>query len=933
MANNNISEMTYEGIKSRGIANDLWAPFERAEAYPMDITSVFGSYETAASYAKNGATSYAGQTIAVAGTGLETKAYKITSGGTLVELADENLVKKVAIDVLTETLVKENASEAYDTLEEVSAWIKSHPEDAAKMNLDITSLKESAHTHSNKNILDDISQANINAWTNPSKAISANTAVSATCLYNKNYPGYGIDVKYIAKGDDFGGSESYYTYISVNGESNFNNMAHFNDGIHLCNGGAYRGGVIYFGDNVDKDELSEGEEIYPYAYIGERLDDTIEIKSSNIAIGNIGNDILKNEDGETVYDENEQPIHTGEYKVDGIFIGLDKEDNIDEGESVSSLTLNKGLRIVTNYNDESYGATLNIPLNVEDSVNANSVYADNIPNTIKFNGKTYNVVSGTVNLGNIISQSVSADTSITSLSAITSESSKCIFDEKYPNNGVSIKRISKGGEDEESKTYVNVDGESNFNEMACFNKNIHLCGNNSDIGGFIYFGDNLHEEDGRHWTYIGERGDDTLEIHSTRVGVGRFNTEDNSIDGVLIGNDSSDMRFNTGLFLRASEDENSIIDATFKVPLYVTSDIHEKGVKLEEKYSSIDHTHEEFASLSGLSETIAELESTVEDLDSTVYAHGNRLDAIENDCLVLTESKYLQLMKSVFNLGISECLTNFTTTVYLGKKSDGTYFRPSDYTSNPTLTTEAHFATWSTGTIGHKGFCNTITVTPYDFKTVLNKTYLLVKVMSASCTLPSTGVTGGVKKDFGILKSQRTVDGLANIQYYNFAIYSGDTLAIPLTSDYIIPDDFLQNNVIGDEWSSGLFDITGIVYNPSTSFTSRVNMTPFTGTPQGTYSQAIVGVMDDTNLPNNKNIIIDNIVSPHDLRLPSSPRIGKKYEIIHTNKSATLKSPGINIIRNNGYTNAQSLSGSTVSSVIYNGESWFFYTNLLSNIY
>lgn len=932
MANINKNEITYEGIKSRGIANDLWAPFERANAAPMDITEVFGSLANAINYAKNNATSYAGQVIAVAGENIETKVYKITSGGTLTELADETLVKKVSIDVLTETLVKENALEAYDTLEEVSAWIKSHPEDAAKMNLDITALKESAHTHSNKNILDDISQANINAWTNPSKAVSANTAVSATCLYNKNYPGYGIDVKYIAKGDDFGGSDSYYTYISVNGESNFNNMAHFNDGIHLCNGGAYRGGVIYFGDNVDKDEVDEGKEIYPYTYIGERLDDTIEIKSSKIAIGNIGNDILTNEDGETVYDENEQPIHTGEYKVDGIFIGLDIEDNFDDGESVSSLTLNKGLRIVTNDNEGSYGATLNIPLNVEDSVNANSVYAENVPNSIKFNDKTYNVVSGTVNLGNIISQSVSADTSIISDSAITSESSKCIFDEEYPNNGVSIKSITKG-DDGESKTYVNVDGESNFNGMACFNENIHLCNHGDSEGGFLYFGDNLHEDDYRHWTYIGERSDDTLEIHSTRVGVGRFNTEDNSIDGVFIGDDSSKMRFNTGLFLRGSEDENSIIDATFKVPLYVTSDIHEKGVKLEEKYSSIDHIHEEFVSLSGISNTVAEIESTVEDLDSKVYAHGNRLDAIENDCLVLNESKYLQLMNSVFNLGLSECLTNFTTTVYLGKKSDGTYFRPSDYTSNPALITEAHFATWNTGTIGHKGFCNTITVKPYDFTKVLNTTYLLVKVMSASCTLPSTGVTGGVKKDFGILKSKRTVDGIANVQYYNFAIYSGDTLAIPLTSNYIIPDDFLSNNVIGDEWSSGLFDITSIVYNPSTSFTSRVNMTPFTGTPQGTYTQTIVGIMDDTNLPNNKNIIIDNILSKHDLRLPSSPRIGKKYEIIHTHKSATLKSGNVNIIRDEGYTNAQSLSASTVSSVIYNGVSWYFYTNLLSNIY
>ncbi len=49
----------------------------------------------------------------------------------------ESSVRDIAIDVLTETLVKDNAIEAYDTLEEVSEWIKNHPEDAAAMNVSI----------------------------------------------------------------------------------------------------------------------------------------------------------------------------------------------------------------------------------------------------------------------------------------------------------------------------------------------------------------------------------------------------------------------------------------------------------------------------------------------------------------------------------------------------------------------------------------------------------------------------------------------------------------------------------------------------------------------------------------------------------------------------------------------------------------------------
>ena len=52
-------------------------------------------------------------------------------GVVLVDYAD---VGDIAVDVLTETLVSETATEAYDTLAEMSAWIKSHPEDAAAMN-------------------------------------------------------------------------------------------------------------------------------------------------------------------------------------------------------------------------------------------------------------------------------------------------------------------------------------------------------------------------------------------------------------------------------------------------------------------------------------------------------------------------------------------------------------------------------------------------------------------------------------------------------------------------------------------------------------------------------------------------------------------------------------------------------------------------------
>lgn len=51
--------------------------------------------------------------------------------------SDSGSIRDIAVDVLTETLVSETASEAFDTLQEVSAWIKNHPEDAATMNSNI----------------------------------------------------------------------------------------------------------------------------------------------------------------------------------------------------------------------------------------------------------------------------------------------------------------------------------------------------------------------------------------------------------------------------------------------------------------------------------------------------------------------------------------------------------------------------------------------------------------------------------------------------------------------------------------------------------------------------------------------------------------------------------------------------------------------------
>lgn len=55
--------------------------------------------------------------------------------------SDTGSIRDIAVDVLTETLVKDGADQAYDTLQEMAAWIQNHPADAASMNSKINALE------------------------------------------------------------------------------------------------------------------------------------------------------------------------------------------------------------------------------------------------------------------------------------------------------------------------------------------------------------------------------------------------------------------------------------------------------------------------------------------------------------------------------------------------------------------------------------------------------------------------------------------------------------------------------------------------------------------------------------------------------------------------------------------------------------------------
>lgn len=60
---------------------------------------------------------------------------------TLIGEDDNKSVRKIANEELAKQLIPENAKEALNELEEIAAWIQSHPDDAATMNADIEALK------------------------------------------------------------------------------------------------------------------------------------------------------------------------------------------------------------------------------------------------------------------------------------------------------------------------------------------------------------------------------------------------------------------------------------------------------------------------------------------------------------------------------------------------------------------------------------------------------------------------------------------------------------------------------------------------------------------------------------------------------------------------------------------------------------------------
>lgn len=115
MANINKNEI---GYNENTTANALMVQYKRGLAAPMDISEVFTSLESAQLYASSDPIAYAGQSIAVAGDGIKTEIYKITSGGTLVRMVDENDLASIKLPDNLATI--ENVESAVTTAVEAS---------------------------------------------------------------------------------------------------------------------------------------------------------------------------------------------------------------------------------------------------------------------------------------------------------------------------------------------------------------------------------------------------------------------------------------------------------------------------------------------------------------------------------------------------------------------------------------------------------------------------------------------------------------------------------------------------------------------------------------------------------------------------------------------------------------------------------------------
>ena len=842
----------------------------------------------------------------------------------LVDTDTDKTIREIANEELAAQLITSSATESMNELKEIAAWIQSHPKDAAAMNLSISALSGLSHTHGNKTIINGISENDIYNWNNPTYALSAGTSkdiyafdltkyVDGTTITNgqkriqttlsseeidniksaKNvivkltsevflpcdliikqnednislnamaFMCYGINEHniplYVSEGatidintntmeagiiitytyfnheamtalsadtsnsaktsemlqcvmsDEYGTYEGSIKFdvkniyaetnqleLDVDTNINFKKTACFENNIHLGKNApdseeSLIGGAICFGDDFH----SVDGESYPMTYIKEEennvLDivapDGINLKASKINIGN-------------------------NFSIDGsemtlLVSNISDSDGSEEEVILHAFTDNEGVG----------------KLDIGVEVNALSIKSNNVPNSVKFNGATKQVLNGTVDLGDLIN---SANTSI---SATTSK----IADEaRYVNA-------------------MDIDGILGVEHLPI-----------GTTSGSVASGDHTH-----------------IEIGSML----------NDISGSV-----------ASLFTKTDENAENIED---------------QGLVLQD-----------------YNETLTNHEERIQTAEATLLSNESRLDKIEDNVLVLNETRGSKVVSlRSFHLNELSCLTQAPDTIYLGKINGGDYIRPNSNLNGVTIVNETFAPNWGSS-IGYDGFCNNITVEAENISYInllnITRPYLICKVTNANCVLPHSTISTGITKSFGLMRSNLKVSGITGTNYYSYPIYSGDTIAIPLSSDNLMSSNFIYENEIGTIWDSGEISVESIYFLYGMS--SLVLMSKiYDYDIYASYGQEITGSMDDTNLPIDKDIIIDNIEGIHDLILPSSPKVGKKYNIISKANRCTLDGNG-KIIYQNYTLDTTAIAGynklslkNKVSNCIYDGTTWYLY--------
>ena len=136
-----------EEVSLDGYVTDEELTAAKTEVYNSATSHADTAVETAKNEAVTTATGYTDEKItAIVGS---------DTGKTIRQIANEELAAQ---------LIPEEASDSLDTLQEIAAWIQSHPEDAAAMNNDIAELSGKSHTHANRTALDTINEETIEAW-------------------------------------------------------------------------------------------------------------------------------------------------------------------------------------------------------------------------------------------------------------------------------------------------------------------------------------------------------------------------------------------------------------------------------------------------------------------------------------------------------------------------------------------------------------------------------------------------------------------------------------------------------------------------------------------------------------------------------------------------------------------------------------------------